>query len=193
MSTNTIVSISKQYAADPWNAKDAQGVADALATVTVPVTNTNGVTMGEIGVKLGFPAQVQVSDTLRRIIDGSLSIPEGYAIYKGVIIDARDRLLADTGMTLYSADRQQLLDIVGQIGGWSTELVSALKSLGLENRPLWQYVSLVHTPTVEEVQEAMDAEDLRIAWIGKQELINGAKSINEMIATLSSIVSELGG
>ena len=187
----SLVNIAKQYAADEWASQNFAEVANVLASTTVDIQNTEGITMGIIGERLGFAVQVLVSDTLRKILDGQIQIPVEYAVYKGVILDARDRLLADTGMTLYSQDRQQLLGIVAQIAGWPNEVLTAIQGLGITKREVWKYHGLPSVPTESDVQSAYLKDQLSKVWSGKQDMINAAGSITEMIITLREIADSL--
>lgn len=205
--------LCRQYAATEYAADDFVTTASLLASTIVPVPNTKGIMIGEIGEKLGFGAQAVVTTTLVEIVDGTIPaqpVPQlGLQAnhVRALVKDAHERLLHDTGLRIDSAERQALLDIVGGLGNWDaqiTGLTAAIKEMGVALPPTWQYHGLPAAPTAAECQQAKAEFVARPARKALQQKVSiasaavvtaidqsdGALTNQDLIAAFSTAITE---
>lgn len=126
----SLISLIKQYALNEVESGDFGAALQALESAQTYWVNPNGVTLADVGLKISVEAQAIVSETLRKIDSGELSLPEPHTAKRGLISDARSALTLPTGLLLGQQDRQDLIGLIGTVGGWSPELIGAVQSLG---------------------------------------------------------------
>lgn len=159
-----------------WNIKTAQEIRDELSAV-LTVDDPTPQTFVSIGQKLGSEARSFINDTMFRISNGSLSLPQGYELLRADIDSARSNMSVTTGLSLHFPERQALIDILAVAGGWSVELTSALKALGRPSITKWASLGgRGEIPTVEQIGTIIDA------YMFSQRKINAVALFNERMA-----------
>lgn len=126
----------------------ASEVADALADV-VEVNDETPKTVADVVAVLTEPEELLVLGTIRAARDIDPRV-DGAWIAMNV-----------GGIVLHTDERQTMIDTLAAAGNWSSELKAKVKSLGRPQMTEWaRRGGTGEVPTEQEIQEAIDAEDL---------------------------------
>lgn len=160
-----------------WNTKTAQQIHDELSS-TVILEDPTPHTFVSIGERLGSEARSIINDTMFRISNGSLSLPQGYELLRADIDSARSNMSVTTGLSLHFSERQALIDVLAVAGGWPVELTSALKALGRPSMTKWAVLGGQGAiPAVIDIQTSIDVHAF------EQRKVNAVALFNERMTS----------
>lgn len=101
-----------------------------------------------------------INDALPSDVNIVLGTLESAPLFRSAFI-----ALSISGLELASEKRQEMIDVLADIGQWSNELRSSVKQLGRPMVAPWKQIGLPSEPTLQEVSEAF-AETK--AWQAKE-------------------------
>jgi hypothetical protein len=80
--------------------------------------------------------------------------------------------MSSVGLSLSTAERQGVIDMLADAGEWPDEVTAAVKALGGVYKPRWQSEGYESEPTLEQVSKELIVSETRIAVNSKATTIN---------------------
>jgi hypothetical protein len=121
-------------------------LAELLETQWVPTNKA--VLFADITAVVGLEATALVVGTIKA------------AGAQNPLMDTILIAMSTVGLSLSTAERQGVIDMLAAAGSWPDEVRDAVKSLGGTYKPQWQSEGYESEPTMESVQAEIDAARL---------------------------------
>lgn len=194
----SLINLIQTHAAAEAEARNFAAALQSLQAAQTPWVNPAGITLADIGLHISVAAQAVVSETLRQIDTGALALPEAHAGKRGLISDARRALTLPTGLLIGQQDRQDLIALIGAVGGWPAELVSAVQSLGRRQVSVLEAAGYSGM-TAAGLQAAWDhhrVQQMRQQWrdvAAQVEAVISAADLGRAEAVVAAVQSALEG